>query len=47
MNRKIVLIQDVGETAAKLDMPNLKTVPDTILLAHADHLIDDDKCLLL
>ena len=28
-------------------MPNLKTVPDMILLAHADHLIDDDEYLLL
>ena len=42
-----VFIQDVSETAAKLDMPNLKTVQDMILLAHADHLIDDDECLLL
>ena len=32
---------------AKLDMPNLKTVQDMILLAHADHLVDDDECLLL
>ena len=32
---------------AKLDMPNLKTVQDIILLAHGDHLIDDDECLLL
>ena len=42
-----VFIQDVSETAAKLDMPNLKTVQDMILLAHADHLVDDDECLLL
>ena len=42
-----VFIQDVSETAAKLDMPNLKTVQDMILLAHADHLIEDDKCLPL
>ena len=28
-------------------MANLKTVQDTVLLAHADHLIDDDECLLL
>ena len=28
-------------------MPNLKTVQDMILLAHGDHLIDDDECLLL
>ena len=28
-------------------MSNLKTVQDMILLAHADHLIDDDECLLL
>ena len=28
-------------------MSNLKTVQHTILLAHADHLIDDDECLLL
>ena len=28
-------------------MPNLKTVRDIILLANADHLIDDDECLLL
>ena len=28
-------------------MPNLKTVQDMILLAHTDHLIDDDECLLL
>ena len=40
-------MQDVSETAAKLDMPNLKTVQDMILLAHADRLIDDDQCLLL
>ena len=45
--KSFVLIQDVSETAAKLDMPNLKTVQDMVLLAHADHLIDDDKCLLL
>ena len=36
----------MSETAAKHDMPNLKTVQDMILLAHADHLIDDDECLL-
>ena len=45
--KNFVLIQDVSEAAAKLDMPNLKTVQDIILLAHADHLIDDDECLLL
>ena len=28
-------------------MLNLKTVQDMILPAHADHLIDDDECLLL
>ena len=39
-----VLIQDVSETEAKL---NLKTVQDMILLAHANHLIDNDECLLL
>ena len=37
----------MSETATKLSMPNLKTVQDMILLAHADHLIDDDECLLL
>ena len=42
-----VFIQDISKTAAKLDMPNLKTVQDMILLAHADHLIEDDKCLPL
>ena len=42
-----VFIQDISKTAAKLDMPNLKTVQDMILLAHADHLVDDDECLLL
>ena len=41
--KNFVLIQDVSETAAKLDMPNLKTVQGMILLAHADHLIDDDE----
>ena len=45
--KNFVLMQDVSETAAKLDMPNLKTVQDMILLAHADHLVDDDECLLL
>ena len=45
--KNFVLIQDVSETAAKLNMPNLKTVQDMILLAHADHLIDNDECLLL
>ena len=45
--KNFVLTQDLSETAAKLDMPNLKTVEDMILLAHADHLIDDDECLLL
>ena len=45
--KNFVLMQDVSETAAKLDMPNLKTVQDMILLAHADRLIDDDQCLLL
>ena len=45
--KKFVLIQDENETAAKLDMTNLKTVEDLILLAHADHLVDDDECLLL
>ena len=45
--KNFVLIQDVSEAAAKLDMPNLKTVQDMILLAHGDHLIDDDECLLL
>ena len=42
-----VFIQEVSETAAKLDVSNLKTVQDMILLAHADHLIEDDKCLPL
>ena len=28
-------------------MPNVKSVQDMILLAHADHFIDDDECLLL
>ena len=42
-----VLVQDVSKTAATLDMSNLKTVQDMILLVNADHLIDDDKCLLL
>ena len=37
----------MSETAAKLDLPNLKTLQDVILLAHADHLIDDDEFLLL
>ena len=37
----------MSERAVKLNMPNLKTVQDMILLAHADHLIDDDECLLL
>ena len=37
----------MSETAAKLDVPNLKIVQDIILLAHADHLIDDDERLLL
>ena len=37
----------MSETAATLDMPNLKTAQDMILLAHADHLIDDNECLLL
>ena len=36
----------MSEAAAKLNIPNLKTVQDIILLAHADHLIDDDECLL-
>ena len=37
----------MSETAVKLNMPNVKTVHDMVLLAHADHLIDDDECLLL
>ena len=37
----------MSETAVKLNMPNVKTVQDMVLLAHADHLIDDDECLLL
>ena len=41
------MTQDVSETAATLDMSNLKTAQDMILLAHADHLIDDNECLLL
>ena len=45
--KNFVLIQNVSETAAKLNQPNLKTVQDMVLLAHADHLIDDDECLLL
>ena len=37
----------MSETAAKISISNLQTVEDTILLAHADHLIDDKKYLLL
>ena len=37
----------MSKTTAKLDMPNFKTVQDMILLAQADHLIDDDECLFL
>ena len=37
----------MSKTAAKLDMPNLKTAQDMFLLTHADHLIDDDEGLLL
>ena len=37
----------MSETAVKLTMSNLKTFQDIILLAHADHVIDDDECLLL
>ena len=37
----------MSETAAKISISNLQTVEDTIFLAHADHLIDDKKCLLL
>ena len=45
--KNFILIQDVSETAAKLDIPNLNTVQDMILLTHADHLIDYDEYLLL
>ena len=41
--KNFVLIQNVSETAAKLNMPSLKTVQDMILLAHREHLIDDDE----
>ena len=46
-HKNFVLIQDVSEAAAKLDMPNLKTVQDMILLDYADHFVDDDEYLLL
>ena len=37
----------MSETAGEISISNLQTFEDTILLAHADHLIDDNKCLLL
>ena len=45
--KNFVLIQNVSEIAAKLKMPNLENVHDNILLAHTDHLIDYNKCLVL
>ena len=36
----------MSETVVNLNMPNLKTVQDMILLAHANDLIDGDEFLI-
>ena len=35
------------KTAGRFDKPNLTAVQDIIVLANADHLIDDGECLFL